>query len=82
MKTVMRANRQLRIRDDQLENMLLIGYVEVDSKTGIPVEKPKSDFGEFLKEENTALKMDNEKLLKDVKMLTAKISEMEKIQKQ
>lgn len=38
MKLVQRGNRQLRVADECLEDMLRAGYVEVDDKTGKPVD--------------------------------------------
>ena len=42
MKLVQRANKQLRVPDDRLADMLAAGYVEINPKTGKPVklEKP------------------------------------------
>lgn len=44
MKLVQRENKQLRVEDDRLGDMLLAGYVEVDERTGKPVSvKPDND---------------------------------------
>ena len=66
MRTVMRANKQLRVPDDQLEAMEKLGYAEVDPKTGRPVRKPDTV---DLKAENAALKKENKQLADRVKSL-------------
>lgn len=70
MKMVMRANKQLRISDDQLEAMEKVGYVEVDERTGKPV---KPDGTMDLKAENAALKEENKRLTQRVEELTAQV---------
>ena len=37
MRLVQRGNKQLRVEDDRVEDMLRDGYVEVDSRTGKPI---------------------------------------------
>ena len=64
MKLVQKGNRQLRIQDDQLENMLAAGYTEVDEKTGKLLKKESKDALSALKKENEALKKDIETLKK------------------
>lgn len=64
MKLVQKGNRQLRIQDDQLENMLAAGYTEVDEKTGKLLKKEPKDALSALKKENDALKKDIESLKK------------------
>lgn len=64
MKLVQKGNRQLRIQDDQLENMLAAGYTEVDEKTGKLLKKEPKDALSALKKENEALKKDIETLKK------------------
>ena len=64
MKLVQKGNRQLRIQDDQLENMLAAGYTEVDEKTGKLLKKEPKDALNALKKENDALKKDIEALKK------------------
>lgn len=64
MKLVQKGNRQLRIQDDQLENMLAAGYAEVDEKTGKVLKKEPKDALSTLKKENEALKKDIETLKK------------------
>lgn len=63
MKTVQKDNRQLRVTDDRLEDMLKSGYAEVDEKTGKPLRAPgqKEDTA-ALKKENAALKKENKEL--------------------
>ena len=69
MKLVQKGNRQLRIQDDQLENMLAAGYTEVDEKTGKLLKKESKDALSALKKENEALKKENEALKKDIETL-------------
>ena len=76
MKTVMRANKQLRVPDDQLEAMEKLGYAEIDPKTGKPVKKPGAA---DLKTENAALKKENKQLTDRIKVLE---EEMEGLRKQ
>ncbi len=80
MKTVQRGNKQLRVADDRLEDMLKSGYIEVDGKTGKPLVSPgrepdaaslKRD-NTALKKENAALKKANEELRAQVEAMTAK----------
>lgn len=75
MKTVMRANKQLRVPDDQLEAMEKLGYAEVDPKTGKPVKKPGSV---DLKTENAALKKENKQLADQVKILEGEREDLRK----
>ncbi|MDE6589969.1 MAG: hypothetical protein K2K53_06435, partial [Oscillospiraceae bacterium] len=63
MKTVQKGNKQLRVTDDRLEDMLKSGYVEVDGKTGKPVNAPaKESDAAALRKENAALKKENKEL--------------------
>lgn len=71
MKTVQRANKQLRVADDRLDEMLKSGYVEVDGKTGRPLAVPDVD-GD-MKKENAALKKENKDLKAQVKELAAQV---------
>lgn len=73
MKLVQKGNRQLRIQDDQLENMLAAGYTEVDEKTGKLMKKEPKDALSALKKENDALKKDIETLKKENDELTVKL---------
>lgn len=71
MKTVQRGNKQLRVADDRLEDMLKAGYVEVDSKTGKVknAAAPATDAA-ALKKENKALKEENKALKEELAALT------------
>lgn len=63
MKIVQRGNRQLRVADGRLEEMLKAGYTQVDEKTGQLMERPaKEDGVKALKKENDALKKANKAL--------------------
>lgn len=75
MKIVQRGNKQLRVSDDRLEDMLKAGYVEIDEKTGKPVEvdTPDDKADKALKKENAALKKENEELKAKVDELTEKL---------
>ena len=75
MKTVMRANKQLRVLDDQLEAMEKLGYTEVDPKTGKTVRKPGAV---DLKAENAALKKENKQLADQVKSLESELEDLRK----
>ncbi len=74
MKMVMKGNKQLRVEDDRVEEMLAVGFCEVDAKTGKILREPKQDAltelkNEIkdLKKENAALKKENEALKKAAK---------------
>ena len=54
MKIVQKGNKQLRIADERLDDMLLRGFVEVDQKTGKPIKKVSKDELAELKKENAA----------------------------
>ena len=72
MKTVQKGNKQLRVADDRLEDMLKSGYVEVDGKTGKPVNIPaKEENAAALKKENAALKKENKELRAQIEALSA-----------
>lgn len=77
MKTVQKGNKQLRVADDRLKDMLNRGYVEVDDK-GKPVAKVTKDDAKALKEENKALKEENKELKKANKELTEKVEALTK----
>lgn len=76
MKIVQRGNKQLRVTDDQLNGMLAAGYVEIDEKTGKPVEveTPEDKADKALKKENSALKKENKELKTKVEELTEKLA--------
>lgn len=75
MKTVMRANKQLRIPDDQLAAMMKQGYVQIDEKTGKPIEAAPGE--QDLKKENAKLRKENKDLTAQIKELEARIKELE-----
>ena len=73
MKLVQKENKQLRVADDQVENMRQFGYVEVDSRTGKPVKVPAAETEtDRLKKENAALKKENKELLAQLAALSSK----------
>lgn len=77
MKLVMKGNKQLRISDDRLNDMLRAGYSEVDERTGkvlTPAAEPKLD---ALKKENAAIKAANKELAAQVEALAAHVKELE-----
>ncbi len=74
MKTVQKGNKQLRVADDRVKDMLNRGYVEVDAK-GKPVTKEPKDDIKALKAENTALKKVNKELTEKVDALTKQLEE-------
>lgn len=65
MKMVMKGNKQLRVADECVEEMLAVGFCEVDAKTGKILREPKQDALTELKKENKALKKENEALKKE-----------------
>lgn len=71
MKTVQRANKQLRVGDDRLKDMLASGYAEIDEKTGKPVAAAPQADESAVKKENAALKKENKELKAQVAALTA-----------
>lgn len=77
MKSVQKGNKQLRVADDCLKDMLAAGYVEIDGKTGKPVTVPAAESGgtAALKKENAALKKENKALKARVDELTAQPQE-------
>lgn len=76
MKTVQRGNKQLRVADDRLKDMLAVGYIEIDEKTGKPITTPEAADGiAALKKENAALKKENKALKARVEELTAQPQE-------
>ncbi|MCI8990835.1 MAG: hypothetical protein HFF59_08485 [Lawsonibacter sp.] len=74
MKTVQRGNKQLRVADDRLEDMVRSGYMEVDSVTGQPLSPPApADGGAALKKEATALRKENKALKEQVAELARQV---------
>lgn len=71
MKIVQKANKQLRVNDDRLQEMLNRGYDEVNEKTGKVVKKHAADDVKALKEENATLKKLNKELTAQLEALTA-----------
>ena len=78
MKIVQRGNKQLKIADEQLDNMLKAGYVEIDQKTG-KVLTEKVDETKALKKENAALKKENSALKTENAELRAKVEALETV---
>ena len=74
MKIVQKGNKQLRVADDRVKDMLNRGYVEVNDK-GEPVAKAPKDNIKALKEENAALKKVNKELTEKVEVLTKQLEE-------
>lgn len=68
MKIVQKGNKQLKIADERLDEMLSRGFAEVDQKTGKLIAKkdPKAEEIAALKRENKALKEKLEALAKGV----------------
>lgn len=66
MKIVQKGNKQLRVADERLDEMLRRGFVEIDQKTGKPIIKTPKDELAALKKENAALKKENEELKKQL----------------
>lgn len=75
MKMVMKGNKQLRVADERVEEMLAVGFCEVDAKTGKILREPKQDALAELKKENKALKKENEALKKENETLKKKAEE-------
>lgn len=71
MKLMQKGNRQLRIADERVEDLLSAGYQEIDAKTGKVLTKKATDDVKALKAENTALKKANRELTDKVAALTA-----------
>lgn len=75
MKMVMKGNKQLRVADERVEEMLAVGFCEVDAKTGKILREPKQDALAELKKENKTLKKENEALKKENETLKKKAEE-------
>ena len=61
MKIVQKGNKQLKVADERLDEMLARGFSEVDQKTGKLIGKkdPKADKITALEKENAELKKEN-----------------------
>lgn len=75
MKMVMKGNKQLRVADERVEEMLAVGFCEVDAKTGKILREPKQDALAELKKKNKALKKENEALKKENETLKKEAEE-------
>ena len=75
MKMVMKVNKQLRVADERVEEMLAVGFCEVDAKTGKILREPKQDALAELKKENKTLKKENEALKKENETLKKEAEE-------
>lgn len=75
MKMVMKGNKQLRVADERVEEMLAVGFCEVDAKTGKILREPKQDALAELKKENKDLKKENEALKKENETLKKEAEE-------
>ena len=75
MKMVMKGNKKLRVADERVEEMLAVGFCEVDAKTGKILREPKQDALAELKKENKALKKENEALKKENETLKKEAEE-------
>ena len=69
MKIVQKANKQLRIPDERLDDMRKAGFVEINPKTGKPIKDP--DPIDALKKENAVLKKEVEALKAELDKLKA-----------
>lgn len=72
MKIVQKGNKQLRIADERLDEMLGRGYSEVDQKTGKLISKKDAKASELsaLKRENAELKNENNALKEQIAALS------------
>ena len=66
---------QLRVADERVEEMLAVGFCEVDAKTGKILREPKQDALAELKKENKTLKKENEALKKENETLKKEAEE-------
>lgn len=72
MKLMQKGNKQLRVPDNRLDEMLRRGFVECDPKTGKPIKKDPKDEMAALKKENTALKKKVQELENQLTAMSAK----------
>ena len=70
MKIVQKGNKQLKVADERLNDMLNSGYVEIDQKTGKVLTPAKDDELKTLKKENKELKAQVKELTEQVAALT------------
>ena len=72
MKIVQKGNKQLKIADERLDDMLGRGFTEVDQKSGKPIAKKdaKADELAALKKENAELKKEIKSLKEQLEALT------------
>ena len=80
MKIVQKGNKQLKVADERLDEMLNRGFSEVDQKTGKLVAKKdvKADEIAALKKENAELKKENAELKKENKALKEQPENLQK----
>ena len=71
MKIVQKGNKQLRVADDRLNDMLSKGYLEIDEKTGKPIKKEMADSTAALKKEIAALRKTNKELTEQLNKLNS-----------
>ena len=71
MKIVQKGNKQLKVADERLDEMLSRGFSEVDMKTGKVIVKKdaKADEIAALKKENADLKKENKALKEQAEKL-------------
>ena len=69
-KIVQKGNKQLTVSDEMLETYLSLGYVEVDEKTGKPIQKEPVSKEAALKKENADLKRENKALREQIQALS------------
>ncbi len=80
MKIVQKGNKQLKVADERLDEMLSRGFAEIDQKTGKPIAKKdaKADEIATLKKENAALKKECAELEKENKALKEQLENLPK----
>ncbi len=76
MKTVQKGNKQLRVDDVRAEALLKSGYIEIDEKTGKPIQTAEEKAEKDLKKENADLKKENKTLKTQVAELTAQLEKL------
>lgn len=69
-KIVQKGNKQLTVSEEMLDVYLNLGYVEIDEKTGKPIQKEPASKEAALKKENADLKKENKALREQIKALT------------